>query len=424
MKGGFDLFAKPILVAGAGLMAFKKGLDFAEGALNSMGRAAREAKTEVLKQSFENLTASVAKMQAQYAKGEAVFASSNKIFDAQKKSVRELEDATTSLEKAKRLSAAGTEEERKAIENEYDTRKIATDSAKAQQDIIDEVARKRTEAAMKEQQAVKLEIAAREMGKKSVEALARAAEMAAKENAATAGASGFAGAFTGFSDKEIESISKAKEESDALAKSAKAEQEKILKEVAKLRLDSVENIRTAAEQEKEVEAQKLQEQAASLEQERKLAEERAKLAEETEKKITDLKEKEMEARADIEEKSREFNKRAWDKQLADNQEIAKKTVAEFIADNKSKSEAGKGRDNEAKRALRLEGLTKGGGNLSKQDKEWLDAFKAVKGAGMLAEVARDNLKEMEATKQTEALTKIQTLLADNLKKQIELSTGG
>jgi len=398
MKGGFDLFAKPILVAGAGLMAFKKGLEWAETALNSLGRASREAKTDILKESFDNLTASVAKMQTQYAKSEATFASNNKIFDAQKKSVRELEEATTALEKAKRLSTASTEEERNAIEQEYEAKKIAGDSAKAQQDILDEVARKRTEASMKEQQAIALEVKAREMGKKSVEALARSAQMADQENRATSGVGGFAGMFSGYSEKEIESIRKAKSESDALAKSAKAEQEKLLGEVAKLRLDSVENIRTASEQEKEVEAEKMKEQAANLDAQRKLEEERVKLAEETAKKITDLKKEEVDAKANIEENARDEHRKAWDKQLRENEEIAKKTVAQFIEDAKGKKGEEKGLADEDKRGKMLSAMEARGTKLSKRDKEWLDAFKDIRKAGDKVGVAKKNIEEMELKK--------------------------
>jgi hypothetical protein len=251
---------------------------------------------------------------------------------------------------------------------------------------------------MKEQQAIALEVKARELGKKSVEALARSAQMADQENRATSGVGGFMGMFSGYSEKEIESIRKAKSESDALAKSAKAEQEKLLGEVAKLRLDSVENIRTASEQEKEVEAEKLKEQAANLDAQRKLEEERVKLAEETAKKIEDLKKEEVEAKKAIEENARDEQRKAWDKQLRENEEIAKKTVAQFIEDAKGKKGEEKGLADEDKRGKMLSAMEARGTKLSKRDKEWLEAFKDIRKAGDKAGVAKKNIEGMELQK--------------------------
>lgn len=425
MKGGFDMFAKPILVAGAGLMAFKKGIEFAENAINSMGRASRELKTETLKGSFDNLTQSVAKMQAQYKLSADVFASNNKIFDEQKKSVRELEEANTSLEKSKRLAAASTDAERNAIEAEYSARKIATDSAQAQQDILDEVARKRTEAANKEQQAVKLEVAAREMGRKSVEALSRASDLASQEAKMTSGAGGFLGFFTGYSAKELESVQSAKKEMDSLAKSAKDEQTKMLSEISALRLASTENLKVSAEEEKTIEAKKMSEKAQALELERKLEEERIKLAKETADKLKDLKEKEADALANIEDKQSEDQKKSWQDIQRERERVAKLTVAQFLEESKEKKDSDKLRTDENKNAERLQRLSGGKiERLSKKDQEWLAKFKEIRKAGGEADVAKENLKQMEATKQTKTLESIQTLLKNNLDEQRKLSTAG
>lgn len=425
MKGGFDMFAKPILVAGAGLMAFKKGIEFAENAINSMGRASRELKTETLKGSFDNLTQSVAKMQAQYKLSADVFASNNKIFDEQKKSVRELEEANTSLEKSKRLAAASTDAERNAIEAEYSARKIATDSAQAQQDILDEVARKRTEAANKEQQAVKLEVAAREMGRKSVEALSRASDLASQEAKMTSGAGGFLGFFTGYSAKELESVQSAKKEMDSLAKSAKDEQTKMLSEISALRLASTENLKVSAEEEKTIEAKKMSEKAQALELERKLEEERIKLAKETADKLKDLKEKEADALANIEDKQSEDQKKSWQDIQRERERVAKMTVAQFLEESKEKKDSDKLRTDENKNAERLQRLSGGKiERLSKKDQEWLAKFKEIRKAGGEADVAKENLKQMEATKQTKTLESIQTLLKNNLDEQRKLSTAG
>lgn len=418
LKGAFDIGAKPILVISAGVMALKKGIDFAEEGLRGFGRAMREQRSEELKAQFERLKESIVKLQAEYAKTEAVFATNNKVFDESKKSVRALADANTELEKAKRLSNATSEEERKAIEAEYQARDIATKSAQAQQDIIDEVARKRQEASMKEQQAVKLEIQARELGKKSVEALSRASEMAGQQSKLGGSFLGFA---TGANEKEVESLKKAQDEATNLAKQYKDEQAKIISEVAKLRQQASENIRVSAETEKSIEAEKIKAQAENLELERKAQEERLKLAEETAKKLEDLKKQEVDAQKAIEDNARDEQRKAWEDQVRKNEEIAKKTVAQFIKESRTKKEEEKARAQEDKQGARLKAMEARGTKLSPRDKEWLEKFEEIRGAAQLGGVGKNNLQQMDlkdvATKQNELNQK----LTDILRKQTELN---
>ena len=407
LKGLFDIGAKPILVISAGVMALKKGIDTVEEGIRGFGRAMREQRSDELKGQFERLKDSITKLNAEYAKTEAVFATNNKVFDESKKSARALADANTDLEKAKRLASATSEEERKAIEAEYQARDIATKSAQAQQDIIDEVARKRTEASMKEAQATKLEVQARELGKKSVEALSRAAQMASQE-------AGLGGSFLGFStganEKEIESLKKAKDEATALAKQYKDEQEKVLSEIGKLRMDATENIRVSAETEKSIEAEKIKAQAESLELERKAQEERVKLAEETAKKLEDLAKQKADAQKAVEDNARDEQKRAWEKQVRENEEIAKKTVAQFIEDSKKKKDEEKVRKQEDEKGARLKAMEARGTKLSPRDKEWLKKFDEIREAGVNAGVGARNIKEMDlkdiADKQNGLMAKV------------------
>jgi hypothetical protein len=164
--------------------------------------------------------------------------------------------------------------------------------------------------------------------------------------------------------------------------------------------------------------------AKNLELEKKEEEDRVKLAADRAKKLEELKKEEAEAINKIEENARDAQKQAWERQLQDAEEVAKKTVAQFIADKGEEADFAKGRKQEERNAARLIGLTAGGGKLSKKDQEWLDAFNAVKIAGDVAGVAKKNLLEIENTKQTKVLEGIQKLLNDNLAEQRKLSTGG
>lgn len=418
LKGLFDIGAKPILVISAGVMALKKGIDTVEEGFRGFGRLLREQRSEELKAQFDRLRDSVSNLQKQYANSEAVFNSNNKIFDEQKKTVRALADATFDLEKAKRLASATTEEERKAIEAEYEARSIAVKSAQAQQDIIDEVARKRQEASMKEQQAIALEVKARELGKKSVEALSRASEMSAQESKLGGSFLGFA---TGANAKEIESLQKAKDEATNLAKQYRDEQAKVLADVSKLRMEATENIRVSAETEKGIEAEKIKAQADALELERKQNEERIKLAEETAKKLEDLKKQEVDAQANIEQNARDEQMKAWDAQLKANEEIAKKTVAQFLEDAKTKKDEEMFSKQEEKKALRLAEMEARGTKLSKRDKEFLEASRTIKQAGVQADVAKKNIEAEKLTQVLNRQNDLNNKLAEIQRKQVELS---
>ena len=180
----------------------------------------------------------------------------------------------------------------------------------------------------------------------------------------------------------------------------------------------------AADKSLEIENTRIEEQASILDLEAKNIEKRMKMQEDASKKLADLKEKEADALATIAERQTEDNKDKWDQILRDNEEAAKKTVAQFIEDSRKEKDDAKVRANEDKNAARLEGLTKGGGKLSKKDQEWLDSFKAIRDAQQNVGVAKENMAQIEATKQTKALTSIQDLLKKNLDEQMKLSQAG
>jgi hypothetical protein len=418
-KGAFDVLAKPLAAVTAGVMLFKKGIESVEELFNSSTRAQREFNSELEKNGFERIAKSIAKMQNQFSQSDAVFASNNKVMDEQEKSTRSLEQAKLDLEKAKKLSTASSKEEIDAINTEYKERQIAIDLANEQKDIIDEVARKRTESASKEQQAVALEKKARELGKKSMQAMAVSADMAQQESELS-----FAGNATGYNDKEIESLRKAKAEMDAIANASKAEQEKVLNEVAKLRLESVEGVRTAAEMEKQIEAEKIEAEAKLEDMRAKRDEEAIAEAQERAEKLVDLKQEEVDAKANIEDNAREEQKNAWEKQLRDNEEIARKTVQQFIQDSKAQKDEEKERDREKKIAENLKGMEKRGTKLSPKQKEFLDAFNKIGDAKQAVDIAKQNIEQIELKNVLNKQNDLNGKLTTILEKTEELLKGG
>lgn len=157
------------------------------------------------------------------------------------------------------------------------------------------------------------------------------------------------------------------------------------------------------------------------EEEEKAAEEKIKRAEENAKKLEELKQDEVDAQKEIEDNAREEQQRAWEQQVRDNEEIAKKTVKQFIADSRSKKDEEKAKIEEDKTGKRLAEMEARGTKLSKRDKEWLESFKAIRNAGQQAGVGKENLKQMEltniATKQNELNAKLTAIQ----QKQLELS---
>jgi hypothetical protein len=423
MKGAFDFFAKPILIVGAGLMALKKGLDVIEEGFRGMGRAFREAKTESMIKDFELLRYSASLVGSEFKALEEATKSGNAVFDQQTKRVRGLEDAQTNLEKAKRLSTATTDEERQAIEEEFKASEIATEAKRKQADIELEVSRAKDSTIKKTQEANKLTEESAKLEEQALEARTRAAAMGQKINALNAGAS-MVGVMSGVHAKEIESLTKAQKAASDLADKSVEEKERIDAQIVSLGIQATEAQKMAADKSLEIENTRIEEQASILDLEAKNIEKRMKMQEEASKKLADLKEKEADTLATIAERQTEDNKDKWDQILRDNEEAAKKTVAQFIEDSKKEKDDLKVRANEDKNAARLEGLTKGGGKLSKKDQEWLDSFKAIRDAQQNVGVAKENIAQIEATKQTKALTSIQDLLKKNLDEQLKLSTAG
>ena len=125
---------------------------------------------------------------------------------------------------------------------------------------------------------------------------------------------------------------------------------------------------------------------------------------------------------------------AAEKELELAKELAGKKVAEFIAEAKEKQktdkEAARDADREAKRAAMLQERQAKGGRLSKQQQQWLDAFRAIEAAkGAVPglrdqiDVAKQNL--LESQKSARSLAMIQAdLVAHNAKLDQLLNFGG
>ena len=125
---------------------------------------------------------------------------------------------------------------------------------------------------------------------------------------------------------------------------------------------------------------------------------------------------------------------AAEKELELAKELAGKKVAEFIAEAKEKQktekEAARDADREAKRAAMLQERQAKGGRLSKQQQQWLDAFRAIEAAkgavpGLQGQidVAKENL--LESQKSTRSLAAIERdLVAHNAKLDRLLNFGG
>jgi hypothetical protein len=98
-------------------------------------------------------------------------------------------------------------------------------------------------------------------------------------------------------------------------------------------------------------------------------------------------------------KRHENAKEAAEKELALAEELAKKKIAEFIAEAKEKrdgeKQAAKEKAREDAKAAIFEDRLKKGGALSKKQREWLDAFNAIKGAGQALPGLRDQIKVAE-----------------------------
>jgi hypothetical protein len=83
-------------------------------------------------------------------------------------------------------------------------------------------------------------------------------------------------------------------------------------------------------------------------------------------------------------------------------EMAKKTIADILAESKARKDAAKEWDKDVKRAQELRGRVGRGTKLSKKDAEWLDAFEQIeaarKGLGAAKGQIENAQKQLDAIK--------------------------
>jgi len=413
----------PAAIAGTIAAGVIKAVDFIVARMQSAGKVLRSIHAGNAAASLDSLKQSVKQVTAEYALLNKALATSQTAIQDQTRVARELADANTALQKAKRLAALNPDDKegRKAIEDEYDRAGRVEGAARQIEDIQREQADLAAQANLKTAEALDIDAQIKAAQAQYARAAKAAADYGAKAVKAAkvwipnkwsadtqkmwmAAAQEQEKYAKGAADLEAELTAKAKtlrrEALDASAKAARMDTEIQAAEIAKQAI-ALEN-KTQAEIDAAAAAQEAADARIAAEKEAndKLIEERERLLEEYAQAEKDARAKQWEAqKADAE------------KELALAEELAGKKIAAFIQEGKDNAkadkDAAKEAEREAKRAAMLEDRQRKGGRLSKKQQEWLDAFNAIQGAkGQLQplrdqiKVAEDNLAQLQQTNRT------------------------
>jgi len=406
----------PVTIAGTIAAGVIKAVDFIVARMQSAGKVLRSIHAGNAAASLDSLKQSVKLVTAEYALLNKALATSQTAIQDQTRVARELADANTALQKAKRLAALNPDDKegRKAIEDEYDRAGRVEAAARQIEDIQREQADLAAQANLKTAEALDIDAQI----KAAQAQYARAAKAAADYDAKAVKA-----AKVWIPNKWSADTQKmwmaAAQEQEKYAKGAVDLEAELTAKAKTLRLEALDASAKAARMDTEIQAAEISKQAIALENKTQAAiaaeAMRAQAAKEANDKLIEERERLLEEYAQAEKDARakrwEAQKADAEKELALAEELAEKKIAAFIQENKEKAkeekQAARDAENEAKRAAMLEDRLRKGGRLSKRQQEWLDAFNAIDAAkGQLQplrdqiKVAEENLAQLRQTNRT------------------------
>jgi len=431
----------PIAALIGAYMFLNKVIGMVQGVLDRKNKAIRgedeakaKAATESLSKSYDQLTKAIK------LRNEAI-KDGQKVADIELKSTRALIAAQRELTKQQEMQGVDPADKAAidAINLKYAEIDATEKAAQTEQDLREKQKRLLDEAASKRQEAIALGKEEQMQSRKAIELANMAAKYseqsgsasfkrkfgkAASEEAAAAGKTAQDAA-----DKILEQYRRTREAKDAAAAAAIQADREAAAMSAEIQAASTSQLALTLEQQTAAAQKAAQER---VEAERKAADEIQKIRDDI-AKAEDDRQKELDAQHDAHQKKQLANELAANQEkLAAAKDLSKKKIADFIAEAQQKKADAKQEARDAAKEAELEGQLQRGTKLSRKEQEWLDARKAIKGAGKDvvdlekagAEIRRQQ-DLLNAQKQIIALGKIEDELKNhNIKLDNLLRFGG
>ena len=431
----------PIAAVIGAFMLLKKIIGWVQSAVDAKNKAMREgdeikakAATEALAKSYDQLTKAIA------LRNEAI-KNGQKVADIELKGTRALIAAQRELAKQQEMRGVDPADKAAidAVNAKYAEMDATEKAAQKEADLMQQRRRLMDEAASSRQEAIALAKEEEKQSRKASE-LARQAQQYAqqsssskfrathgKEAAAEAAAAGKAAQDA--ADAIVKQYQKTREAKNAALTAAIQAEKEAAAMTSEIQAAGLDKLNLTLEQQTAAAQKAAQER---VEAERKAADEIQKIRDDI-AKAEDDRQKELDAQHDAHQKKQLANELAANQEkLAAAKDLSKKKIADFIAEAQQKKADAKEEARDAAKEEELEGQLKRGTKLSKKEQEWLDARKAIKGAGKdvvdLEKAGADIRRQQDllnAQDQIKALQNIEGALnAHNIKLDNLLHFGG